>query len=190
MASIDETINFTVKSSTGVDRVVIKVLSEDSGISIIADEVIKKSAGLTSTLITTSKTVFAAGWEKFHVLAYDGSSQVVSTFRSMRYIPNPIHYLTFSKGLNWTWNPLEKGEEEQKFIAIFNKDSPAKHGWNVVNETMVIGDGLGYENLVDSALSFFVSIPPADQLAADPGCVRPYRYSVGRWIKERSEEKS
>jgi hypothetical protein len=90
---------------------------------------------------------------KFNIKAYDTNlNEQFSTYRYVQLVPNAKDHLVISE------NATTVNFENAKYLGIFNSiQTKSKNGWNLVNNTAVLGDGKQYSQNTDSRLSFFVN---------------------------------
>lgn len=111
---------------------------------------------MTKTNFTLSSEfgVGTLGFQKFTINGYIKNKQVLQTYRYIRFIPFHGSYLQLNHDTTYDWN-----FNFNNFTALYNRATRVEDGWTKLNETMVLGNGVTYQNNVATEVSFFSVIP-------------------------------
>ncbi|KAJ3391832.1 hypothetical protein HDU92_008800 [Lobulomyces angularis] len=131
------------------------------------------SGGIRKAILATQTPTLEKIWSKYTILGTLNDKQFVKTNHFVRYIPKKSDFLKLESTVVWDPN-------NAPYSGIYNRmDLPSSSGWNFLNGKVVIGNGINYENNVNSAITFFLNIP---FLSPAPGCVNPY--SEWAWLQQ------
>lgn len=123
------------------------------GTKIIGSYSIPKRIALTSFVLQSENNMKTLGYQKFTILGYVRGSQVLQTFRYIRFVPFSGGYLQVDQGANLIWD-FSFG----KYTVLYNKATDVTDGWNTKNGSLVLSDGSGYKDNSNSEVSFFLRI--------------------------------
>jgi hypothetical protein len=91
---------------------------------------------------------------RYNIKAFDAlGRQQITTYRTVRFLPSTINYLQIMPGNNI---PLDF-KTLPKYAAQYDDKIIKGLGWNLVNGTLRVGDGVQYKENVDTKISFFAN---------------------------------
>ncbi|KAJ3380463.1 hypothetical protein HDU92_005960 [Lobulomyces angularis] len=106
-----------------------------------------------SVSVLNGKAATAPGTDKYTIVGYVDDKEVLRTYRYIRYTPAKSSYLNLNAGETTQWD-----FSTDKYALVYNSLTESSNGWNLNNGKFVIGNGAGYADGVNSAVSFFVNV--------------------------------
>ena len=105
----------------------------------------------------------SSGFRSFELRAFNSKGKTLfSTFRTVRFLPNPANYLKLQPGSLMNLDLVNGGE-----IAQFDVNTDAGRGFVANGTSLQVGNGIAYTNNVDTQRSFYLQASAPFTVAID-----------------------